>query len=124
MNVTKIFKNLIILDFVLIVLAVISGLFSTEYEEELFYAADYFALIILIAYIINLYLLYRFKPIARSMFVLLNVLGLVMIFFYPLTVWHSSSQLEELFYTISSLVPGALLAILFCSEVSEKFNKK
>jgi len=124
MNVEKIFKNLIILDFISLVLLIITGLFIENYEEVPFYTADYFSLIFLIAYIINLYLLYKFKPIARSMFVLVTILSLGLILFYPPGSFNTNNNFEELIYTLSPVITGAILALLFCSEVSEKFDKK
>ena len=124
MNLEKIFKNLIILDFVILVLAVITGLFIENYEEVPRITADYFSLILFIAYIINLYLLYNFKPIAKSMYVLVNILSVGLIFLYPAGYYSVTSHFEELIYTLSPAVTGAILALMFCTEVSEKFNKK
>ena len=124
MNLEKIFKNLIILDFVILVLAFITGLFIENYEEVPLITADYFSLILIIAYIISLYLLYKFKPIAKSMYVLVNILSVGLIFFYPAGYYPVTSHFEELIYNLSPAVTGAILALLFCTEVSEKFNKK
>ena len=62
MNLEIIFKRLILADLIILIIAFISGMFSVPAEEvPPFSSIDVIFLAVLLAYLFNLYLLYKFK---------------------------------------------------------------
>ena len=123
MNAEKLFKNIIFLQ----VAIFISGIFyysviEPDLAEETYYTIDYLIIIYGFAYIFNLYLLYKFKPVARILLVILTIVSFVIILFYP-SYYTYSSNFEVFLDTLGLMGDGALLALLFCSELSKKFDK-
>jgi hypothetical protein len=125
MNAEKLFKNLILLSFALVVLNFLYGIFflsDTNLEDQPFYTIDYVFLIILVVYLINLYLLYKFKPIGRQLYVFLTVLSFVLILFFPPEYLSISSKTEYFLDLLAGMTSGAILVLLYYSEISEKFK--
>ena len=126
MNVEKLFKNIIFLQVAILIISffygVILSINEPDLAEEPFYLIDYVVLLILLpAYLINLYLLYKFKPVARMLLVILTIMSFVLILFYP-PEYLDSSKIEVLLESLGIMGDGALLALVYFSGLSEKFK--
>jgi len=125
MNIEKLFKNLILLSLILSVFSFVYYFFlgfnDTSLADEPFYIIDYISLIFIVVFFINLYQLYKFKPIGKQLYVLLTILSFVLIYFLPPS-YFGSSKIEYFLDGAGGMISGAILVLLYCSEISEKFK--
>ena len=121
----KIFKNIILSQLALMVtvLAIaIANESGNSVDEDLsFSLIETISLIIGLGYLISLFMLYKFKPIGKKLFVSTFVLSIVIILFE--TVDYSNytpviSALENLLY----VVDGVILATLYFTSIKDKFE--
>ena len=121
----KIFKNIILTQLALMVTVVaiaIANESGNSVEEDLSLSLiETISAIIGLVYLISLFMLYKFKPIGKKLFVSTFVLSIVIILFEP--VDYSSytpviSAIENLLY----VVDGIILATLYFTSIKEKFD--
>ena len=93
--------------------------------EELMPLADNFVLIVvllaLIAFIISLFLLYKFNDYGRQLFIVSNIVMLLFVFSDGYVVFDS---LEYFLVSISTAIIGFTIAISYFSNLSKEFKKK
>ena len=93
--------------------------------EELKPLADNFVLILVllafIAFIISLFLLYKFNDYGRQLFIASNIVILLFVFSDGYIVFDS---LDYFLDTISAAVIGFTIAISYFSNLSKEFKKK
>ena len=93
--------------------------------EELQPLADTFVIImiflVLIAYIVSLFLLYRFNDYGRQLYLVVNFLALFIFFSEGYVVFDS---LDYFLDAISSILIGFIIAIIYFSNLSKEFKKK
>lgn len=125
MNVEKLFKNLILLSLILLIFSFVYGMFlgatDTSLADEPMYIIDYIMLIFIVVAFINLYQLYKFKPIGKQLYVLLFILSFVLIPFLPLS-YFESSKIAYFLDSSLAMISSAILVLLYYSEISEKFK--
>ena len=97
------------------------GLTDTSLADEPMYIIDYIMLIFIVVAFINLYLLYKFKPIGKQLYVLLFILSFVLIPFLPLS-YFESSKIAYFLDSSLAMISSAILVLLYYSEISEKFK--
>lgn len=135
MNIHKIFQKLIISNVILLILAIGIAIFYTpgnyinEFNDKYYamWANDEGMLFLLLIYfiavalhLISYYMLYKFKKNGKRIFVItLIVVNLFELF----SGAYASSSVELVLSTTSYLIGGAMLALLYFSPVSKKFNK-
>lgn len=135
MNIHKIFQKLIISNVILLILAIGIAIFYTpgnyinEFNDKYYamWANDEGMLFLLLIYfiavalhLISYYMLYKFKKNGKRVFVItLIVVNLFELF----SGAYASSSVELVLSTTSYLIGGAMLALLYFSPVSKKFNK-
>ena len=132
-NLEKIFKNIILIHFLLFIVSVIWDLFLAN-EETMDLASQlgetemlsntyfiFFAIITLILYLLNLFFLYKFYSFSKNLFLILLVL------FYALLLFSGLILFEPLGYIFDDLVAlsqGAILTLLFLTPLKEIFLSK
>jgi len=128
MNLKTIFKRLILLDLLLFILIVIGAFYpSTEVADFNKYFESEFSnsfLIIIgilqLIYLINLFLLYKFKNIGKKIYLtLFIVLWVLSLFIPPYATDSWLYVLEGLGFTIS----GAILVFLYFTPIKKEFDK-
>ena len=135
MNIHKIFQKLIISNVILLILAIGIAFFYTpgnyinEFNDKYYamWANDEGMLFLLLIYfiavalhLISYYMLYKFKKNGKRIFIItLIVVNLFELF----SGAYASSSVELVLSTTSYLIGGAMLALLYFSPVSKKFNK-
>ena len=121
----KIFKNIILTKLALMVTGIaiaIANESGNSVEEDLsFYLTEIISVIIGLGYLISLFMLYKFKPIGKKLFVSTFVLNIVIILFEPLDYSNYTaviSTFENLLYTVD----GIILATLYFTSIKKKFD--
>ena len=128
MNLKTIFKRLILLDLLLIILLVVSVFFESEevadfnkyFESEFLNSLLIIFGILMLIYLINLFLLYKFKSIGKQMYLILTILLIV------LTLLSPQSAMDPWLYVIDGLgwaTSGAILVLLYFSPIKKEFEK-
>ena len=127
MNLTVIFKrlvlaNLLIYLFFILHPFVMSESLKVSYFNNSVNPSDSFFLLVIIwilASFVSLYLLYNFKKPGKQMFLYVFLASII------LTLFGGPVASDPIFYIIDGLgmaVSGALLAMLYCTPISKKFN--
>ena len=121
----KVFKNIILTLLALMVTGVaiaIANESGNSIEEDLsFSLIETISVIIGLGYLISLFMLYKFKPIGKKLFVSTFVLNIVIILFEPIDYSYYPpviSAIENLLY----VVDGIILATLYFTSIKEKFD--
>ena len=121
----KVFKNIILTLLALMVTGVaiaIANESGNSVEEDLsFSLIETISVIIGLGYLISLFMLYKFKPIGKKLFVSTFVLNIVIILFEPIDYSYYPpviSAIENLLY----VVDGIILATLYFTSIKEKFD--
>ena len=131
MEIEKIFKNLILVDFALLILIVISSMYQStdinevnqNLENGLFSEYEYFiriiSLILFFLYLLSLNLLYRFISYGKKLYLFLVIAGLILNFLNGSVVYSSfGSVLDQ----AGGIVTGAILILLFYSPIKNNFK--
>ena len=132
MDLKTIFKRFVLLDFSIFVLSFIAFFFIspeiTHLEEDLnsnfsdtyIMGIGVIAIIYIIAYLINLFLLYKFKSIGKPMYLVLFIVGALLILSMGISV---SEPFIYLIDGLASAVSGAILVLLYFSPIKKEFEK-
>ena len=129
MNLKTIFKRLILLDLSLIILTIVAVFFESKEVADfnMYFENDYSnALLIIVGiglliYLINLFLLYKFKSIGKQIYLILFIVFMVLILLSP------PSAMDPLLYTLDGLGmanSGAILVFLYFTPIKKEFDKK
>tara|TARA_B100001750_G_C14976393_1_gene335524 strand:- start:53 stop:445 length:393 start_codon:yes stop_codon:yes gene_type:complete len=130
MNLKIIFKRLILLDLSLLILIFISAFFASEiviaFEEGMSESNNMsdmlgvIALVFLLLYLVNLYLLYKFKNIGKQMYLFLFILGSILMLLMGIGAY------DPIFYLLDGLgwaSSGAILVFLYFTPIKKEFEK-
>ena len=128
MNLKIIFKRLILLDLLLFILIVVAAFYpSAEVEDFNKYFESEFSnsfLIIIgvlqLIYLINLFLLYKFKSIGKQIYLILFIVFMVLI------LLSAPNAMDPLTYVLDGLGmanSGAILVLLYFSPIKKEFDK-
>ncbi len=130
MNLKIIFKRLILLDLSLLILMFISAFFESEiviaFNEGVSQSNNMtdmlgvIALVFLVLYLVNLYLLYKFKNIGKQMYLFLFILGSILVLLMGMGAY------DPIFYLLDGLGwanSGAILVFLYFTPIKKEFEK-
>ena len=130
MNLKIIFKKLILLDLSLFILMIISIFYESEivvaFNESVNPPNDItnmlgnIALIILVLFLVNLYLLYKFKNIGKQMYLFLFIFASIF------SLLMGTNAADPIFYLIDGLgwaCSGAILVFLYFTPIKKEFEK-
>ena len=121
----KIFKNIILTQLALMVTilaVVIANESGNSVEEDLsFSSIETISLIIGLGYFISLFMLYKFKPIGKKLFVSTFVLSIVIILFEPVDYTNYTPVISAL-ENLLCVVDGVILATLYFTSIKDKFE--
>ena len=130
MEIEKVFKNLILADFVVIILMVISSMYqpseisniSENLNDGLLQNFENFSRILSISlfflYLLTLNLLYRFISYGKSLYLFLVVAGLVLNYFSGTVIYTAFGGLLD---QVGGLISGAILILLYFSPIKNNF---
>ena len=133
MEIEKIFKNLILIDFAILILITISALYQpNEFSEinkylEKGILSNYtnfksiISIFLFFLYLITLNLLYRFISYGKKMYLFLVLSGLLLNFFNGSIIYTAYGGLLD---QIGGITSGAILILLFYSPIKNNFDNK
>ena len=131
MDLEKLFKNLILLDFIVLILIVISSIYQPKEFVDIYNFLDrgmlsnfenfnnILSLSLFLLYLLTLNLLYRFISYAKNLYLILIILGLLFNFFNGSVIFTSYSGILD---QIGGMLSGAILILLFFSPIKNNFN--
>ena len=128
----KIFKNLLIVQLLLLILIGVKVMFEFTLLNEELYLISYnlplpisdiyvgaLFVIILIAFFAALYLLFNFKKIGRNIFLFLIIFGTLSALFIGPTI---ADPIDYLLEYLLAVADGAILVFIFFSPLKDKFE--
>ena len=129
MNLEKIFKNLILIYPVLVVMIVFISVYidwDIPVESYTETTTSEMIYIPLVAFVINLYLLYKFKPIGKTLFIPLLIIFLLFensVPYESLVMTPGYEYIESTFAYIEGILTGMIIALLYFTNIKDKFKK-
>ena len=129
MDLKTIFKRVILLDLLIIVLSIASFFIESAEVADFnrYFENDYSSALLIIygigilIYLINLFLLYKFKSIGKQIYLILFIVFMVLILLSP------PSAMDPLLYVLDGLGmanSGAILVFLYFTPIKKEFDKK
>ena len=130
MNLEKIFKNLILIYPVLIVL-ILSLITYIDWDIPVESYAETttietITLLLFSIWLINLYFLYKFKPIGKTLFIPLLIIMLLFEIPVPyesLVMTPGYEYIDSLIVYIEGILTGMIIALLYFTNIKDKFKK-
>ena len=119
MNLETIFKRLILADVIICILMLVAEMFSNTEGQMVPISILIITLFLLVAYFFNLFLLYKFNPIGKTIFIPLSCLLIGMSFAFPLE--PPSNYLSFLLEQIGPIFTGLIIAFIYFTDISKKF---
>ena len=129
MSLERIFKNLILLYPVLVVMIVFISVYidwDIPVESYTETTTSEMIYIPLVAFVINLYLLYKFKPIGKTLFIPLLIIFLLFensVPYESLVMTPGYEYIESTFAYIEGILTGMIIALLYFTNIKDKFKK-
>ena len=130
MNLERIFKNLILLYPVLIVLTLsLITYIDWDIPVESYAETTTIETTILLLFsiwLINLYCLYKFKPIGKTLFIPLSIILLIYEYTVPyesLVMTPGYEYIDSLIAYIEGILTGMIIALLYFTNIKDKFKK-
>ena len=128
MNLKTIFKRLILLDLLLIILLVVSVFFESEevadfnkyFESEFSNSLLIIFGILMLIYLINLFLLYKFKSIGKQIYLILFIVLVILNLILPP---HARDMLSYVLDGLEWANSGAILVFLYFTPIKKEFDK-
>ena len=130
MEIEKIFKNLILIDFVVLILIVISSMYQSQEITNMYNALNdgllsnfddisrIFSLGLFFLYLITLNLLYRFISYGKPLYLFLIIIGISFNYLNGSVIYTSFGGLLD---QIGGIISGAILILLYYSPIKNNF---
>jgi len=131
MEIEKIFKNLILADFIVIILMVIASMYQPDEISNIYKNLNdgllsnfenfsrILSIILFFLYLFTLNLLYRFISYGKNLYLFLVVAGLMLNYFSGSVVYSAFSGILD---QTGGLISGAILILLFFSPIKNNFK--
>ena len=130
MEIEKIFKNLILIDFGVLILIVISSMYQPQEITNMYEALNdgllsnfenisrFVSLGLFFLYLITLNLLYRFISYGKQLYLFLIITGLFFNYLNGSVIYTSFGGLLD---QIGGIISGAILILLYYSPIKNNF---
>ena len=130
MEIKKIFKNLILIDFLFLILIVISSIYQPQEIGEMYDSLNdgilsnfedisrMVSLGLFFLYLITLNLLYRFISYGKQLYLFLIIAGLFFNFLSGSVIYTSLGGLLD---QLGGIISGAILILLYFSPIKNNF---
>ena len=92
-----------------------------KYEEIVEYSAllSLITFVIIVASIASLIMVWKLKALGRNLLLVTIIFSIIISFGYKYTFMDS---LEEILFSVSLIIEGAILALIYLSPISKKFK--
>ena len=130
MEIEKIFKNLILIDFVVLILIVISSMYQSQEITNMYNALNdgllsnfedlsrIFSLGLFFLYLITLNLLYRFISYGKPLYLFLIITGILFNYLNGSVILTPFGGLLD---QLGGIISGAILILLYYSPIKNNF---
>ena len=130
MEIEKIFKNLILIDFGVLILIVISSLYQPQAITDISDVLNdgllanfedisrIISLVLFFLYLITLNLLYRFVSYGKPLYLFLIISGLLFNYLSGSVIYSSFGGLLD---QVGGIISGAILILLYYSPIKNNF---
>ena len=130
MEIEKLFKNLILIDFAVLILIVISSMYQPQEITNMYNALNdgllsnfdnitrFVSLGLFFLYLITLNLLYRFISYGKQLYLFLIITGLLFNYLNGSVIYTSFGGLLD---QIGGIISGAILILLYYSPIKNNF---
>ena len=130
MEIEKIFKNLILIDFVVLILIVISSMYQSQEITNIYNALNdgllsnfkdlsrIFSLGLFFLYLITLNLLYRFISFGKPLYMFLIITGILFNYLNGSVILTPFGGLLD---QLGGIISGAILILLYYSPIKNSF---
>tara|TARA_Y100001970_G_C14055880_1_gene761523 strand:- start:378 stop:770 length:393 start_codon:yes stop_codon:yes gene_type:complete len=130
MEIEKIFKNLILIDFVVLILIVISSMYQSKEITNMYNSLNdgllsnfedlsrIFSLGLFFLYLITLNLLYRFISYGKSLYLFLIIAGILFNYLNGSVILTPFGGLLD---QLGGIISGAILILLYYSPIKNNF---
>ena len=130
MEIEKIFKNLILIDFGVLILIVVSSMYQPQEITNMYNALNdgllsnfedisrIVSLILFFLYLITLNLLYRFISYGKPLYLFLIISGLLFNYLSGSVIYSSFGGLLD---QVGGIISGAILILLYYSPIKNNF---
>tara|TARA_Y100000768_G_C23745622_1_gene571422 strand:- start:331 stop:723 length:393 start_codon:yes stop_codon:yes gene_type:complete len=130
MEIEKIFKNLILIDFGVLILIVISSMYQPQEIINIYDTLDdgflsnfdnfsrIISLVLFFLYLITLNLLYRFVSYGKPLYLFLITAGLLFNYLSGSVIYTSFGGLLD---QVGGIISGAILILLYYSPIKNNF---
>ena len=130
MEIEKIFKNLILIDFVVLILIVISSMYQSQEITNIYNALNdgllsnfedlsrIFSLGLFFLYLITLNLLYRFISYGKPLYLFLIITGILFNYLNGSVILTPFGGLLD---QLGGIISGAILILLYYSPIKNSF---
>ena len=130
MEIEKIFKNLILIDFGVLILIVISSMYQPQQIANMYNALNdgllsnfedisrIVSLALFFLYLITLNLLYRFISYGKPLYLFLIISGLLFNYLSGSVIYSSFGGLLD---QVGGIISGAILILLYYSPIKNNF---
>ena len=125
MNIENIFKRVIILIFLIMMLVFLIEIFipSHEIDENTpISTIDIILIVFLLVYLYNLYLLYNFKSLGKTLYFPLFCFSLGIIFAIPLELLNTTNYFLIFIESILGTLTGVILTFIYYTDIKLKFE--
>ena len=131
MEIEKIFKNLILLDFIILLLIVISSIYEPKEFSEVYQYLDKgllssyeeiignISIVLFFLYLLTLNLLFRFISYGKPLYLFLILAGIILNFLNGSVVYTSFGGVLD---QVGGIVSGSILILLYYSPLRENFR--
>ena len=123
MEMSKLFRGLIVLQVLIIPAFVLIGSVDPMYAEAPMNSLDIAAFIWLILVLISWVLLFRFKPLGRPLYTAAVLIGIPVSLVFPASSIPIGSA-ELWLEWFAGALDGAMLAMLYLTSLKERFKKE
>ena len=122
MELSKLFKGLIILQLLSAAAIAVVAPADPVFEEALGIGMDIAVVIFVLLWLASLVLLFRFKSLGRTLFTILVIISPLLSLGMPES-FVSAGTLYDLLVYFGGALDGAMLAILYLTNIKERFQK-
>ena len=127
MSLEKIFKRFLLADFFLCLFLIVYCIFTLSLdaeivEEEVWHASDTISIILWLAYIVNLYFLYKFKPLGKQIYFPLYALSILWVFADQNPDYSYITNFTIVLEALGTTISGIIIGLLYFSDIKKKFN--
>jgi len=125
MNIENIFKRAILLNFLLFMLMFLIEIFIPSYEIDEntpISSIDIILIVFLFVYLYNLYLLYNFKSLCKTLYFPLLCFSFGISFAVPLELLNISNHFLIFLQSIATILSGVILTFIYYTDIKLKFE--